>query len=330
MTDTWMQAYPQSYCVSEAGGCSDHLRCRIMIHSDQIKPKKPFKFTNALVDLPQFLPLMKTYWDSTILLFSSMTALFRFSKKLNELKPMLRSLRKEHIGDITRKTKDAWLKLCACQTATLANPCSELMVEEAAAFDCWSFLSQLEEKILIQKAKLHWLHIGDGNNKQFHQAAMIREVRNSIREIKRRDGTTASNQEEIKTETVNHFSNFMTHQPVDFTRIAEEEISSLLGFECEETDKQLLRHHISAGEIKNVLFGMANDKSSGLDGYTNEFYRASWPIIGMDFVVAVQSFFEKSFLPKGVNSTILALILKKEEATTMGRLQTHIMLQCHL
>mgnify|MGYP003362338084 CR=1 FL=1 len=40
-------------------------------------------------------------------------------------------------------------------------------------------------------------------------------------------------------------------------------------------------------------------------------------IIGADFVVDVKSFFTTGFLPKGVNSTILALIPKKEDSTTM-------------
>ncbi|XP_024014348.1 uncharacterized protein LOC112088307 [Eutrema salsugineum] len=43
----------------------------------------------------------------------------------------------------------------------------------------------------------------------------------------------------------------------------------------------------------------------------------TWPIVGKDLVVAVQSFFKLGFLPKGANSTILALIPKKKEAKTM-------------
>lgn len=39
-----------------------------------------------------------------------------------------------------------------------------------------------------------------GNNKQFYQAARLREVRNSIREIKRGDGSIVSTQDEIKRE----------------------------------------------------------------------------------------------------------------------------------
>lgn len=39
--------------------------------------------------------------------------------------------------------------------------------------------------------------------------------------------------------------------------------------------------------------------------------------MGRDFTIAIQSFFKKDFLPKGINSTILALIPKKEEAKEM-------------
>lgn len=62
---------------------------------------------------------------------------------------------------------------------------------------------------------------------------------------------------------------------------------------------------------------MPNDKSPGPDGYTVEFFKATWGILGKDFISAVMSFFAKGFLPKGLNSTILALILKKSEARVM-------------
>lgn len=40
-------------------------------------------------------------------------------------------------------------------------------------------------------------------------------------------------------------------------------------------------------------------------------------LVKKDFVVAVRSFFENGFLPKCINSTILALILKKTEVKEM-------------
>ena len=73
---------------------------------------------------------------------------------------------------------------------------------------------------------------------------------------------------------------------------------------------------------------MPNNKSPGPDGYTSEFFKASWSIVGKDFVAAIQSFFLKGFLPKGLNTTILALIPKKEVAAEMKRLSSHLVLQC--
>lgn len=74
---------------------------------------------------------------------------------------------------------------------------------------------------------------------------------------------------------------------------------------------------VSELEIKKVLFSMPKNKSPGPDGYTVEFFIKAWPVFGKDFAVAVQSFFLKEFLPKGVNTTILALIPKTKEVSGM-------------
>ncbi|KAG7587392.1 Reverse transcriptase domain [Arabidopsis thaliana x Arabidopsis arenosa] len=79
----------------------------------------------------------------------------------------------------------------------------------------------------------------------------------------------------------------------------------------------MLTNEVSEEEVRKVLFAMPVNKSPGPDGFTCEFFKESWSIVGKDFVVAIQSFFKKGFLPKGVNSTILALIPKKKEAKVM-------------
>jgi len=156
--------------------------------------------------------------------------------------------------------------------------------------------------------------VGDGNNKHFHNAAKTREVRNTIREIQREDGSTVTTQEDIKTEAVNYFNGFLAHQTLDYQGISVEALKEILNFECEELDLTMLAKEVTADEIKEVVFKMARNKSTGSDGYTCEFYKAAWPIVGTEVVIAVTSFFEFGFLPKGVNSTILALIPKKDEA----------------
>lgn len=171
VNDTWTATYQQSYSVFEAGGCSDHLRCRIRIQAEKIRTRKPFKFTNVLTSVNGFQPMIKEYWDSTETLYHSTSALYRFSKKLKNLKSRIKVLNKENLGDLTRKTKEAYAELCKCQLTTLTNPNSSAMESELVAYNRWLHVSELEEKYLKQKSKLHWLKVGDDNNKVFYKSA---------------------------------------------------------------------------------------------------------------------------------------------------------------
>ena len=56
-----------------------------MIQEGAAKVRKPFKFINVMVDFPDFLPLVKSFWETTEPIFSSTSALFRLSKKLKSL-----------------------------------------------------------------------------------------------------------------------------------------------------------------------------------------------------------------------------------------------------
>ena len=109
----------------------------------------------------------------------------------------------------------------------------------------------------------------------------------------------------------------MTAQPEDFEGVTVERLRELLAFQCNDMDCEKLVKEVSREEIREVLFKMLRNKSPGPDGYTVEFFIEAWQVIGNDVTVAVQSFFLKGFLPKGLNSTILALIPKKEEAKVM-------------
>lgn len=62
---------------------------------------------------------------------------------------------------------------------------------------------------------------------------------------------------------------------------------------------------------------MPSNKSPGPDGFPCEFFTTTWPFIAQDFTIAVQSVFKLGLLPKGINSTILALVSKNLVAKEM-------------
>ena len=320
VNDVWLQSYPQAYSVFEAGGCSDHLPCRIHLNVGVIgavKGRKPFKFVNVLTEMEQFKPLVESHWRETEPLFLSTSSLFRFSKKLKGIKPKLRTLAKERLGNLVKRTKEAFEILCQKQEMNLSNPSPSSMQEENEAYTKWDQLAALEEKYLKQKSKLHWLKIGDRNNKAYHRAVSTREAQNSIREIQRQDGSVTTQVEEIKVEAERFFREFLQLIPNDFEGCTVNVLQELLPYRCTEEDKVMLISQVSAEEIKKVLFSMPNDKSPGPDGFTSEFFKSAWDIIGDEFILVIQSFFVKGFLPKGINTTILALIPKRKEAREM-------------
>jgi hypothetical protein len=80
----------------------------------------------------------------------------------------------------------------------------------------------------------------------------------------------------------------------------------------------LLENSVSAEEIKSIFFSMKANKSPGPDGYTAEFFKSSWEVVGEDVVVAIQSFFDSGMLLKEVNATILSLVPKRPNVSVMG------------
>lgn len=116
---------------------------------------------------------------------------------------------------------------------------------------------------------------------------------------------------------VDYFQRFMQSQPDSIDSVDSGDLQDLLHYRCSATDATMLVAPFSAGDIFETLRSLPNGKVPGPYGFTKEFFVSTWSILGRDFVTAVQSFFHYGFLPRGVNSTILALIPKKTPAQTM-------------
>ena len=73
-------------------------------------------------------------------------------------------------------------------------------------------------------------------------------------------------------------------------------------------EQNLFSLSFSKDEIKKTLWSIPEDKALSIDGFNSGFYKASWPVVGMDIVRAIQDFFESRILPKAWNVTAITLI----------------------
>lgn len=211
----------------------------------------------------------------------------------------------------------AYDNLCELQQNTISNPTPKAVREESQAFERWEKVAGLEEQFLKQKSKLHWLHVGDRNNKFFHNSVKERQALNSIHEVISPAGFRFTSSEDIKAEAVRYFSELLSSEPPGFTGTTVATLSGLLAFRCSDQEQDLLVSEVSDAEVKKLIFSMPANKAPGPNGYTAEFFREAWDVVGKELTLAVQSFFKFGFLPKGLNATILALIPKKTDAREM-------------
>jgi hypothetical protein len=80
----------------------------------------------------------------------------------------------------------------------------------------------------------------------------------------------------------------------------------------------LLDKEVTEKEIRDTFFHMRANKAPGPDGFSAEFFKAAWPVVGKEVVKAIKNFFLSGMLLKEVNATIITLVPKKINPSSMG------------
>ncbi|GAA0162070.1 hypothetical protein LIER_18247 [Lithospermum erythrorhizon] len=74
----------------------------------------------------------------------------------------------------------------------------------------------------------------------------------------------------------------------------------------------MLSAPIKKEEVRSTMFSMDDHKAPGPNGFTVEFYKNGWSVVGVDFTYAMREFFATGYMPKAINATIISLIPKKQ------------------
>ena len=156
-----------------------------------------------------------------------------------------------------------------------------------------------------QKSRELWLIEGDRNTKFFHLSTIIRKRHNNIDAIKSSDGSWVTSSKDVRLLFFNSFKSMFT-EVVSFP----DNLENLILLYITEEENATLRGIPTPDEIKATLFQMQDLKAPGPDGFPVLFYKEYWHIVGESVTQAVTSFFEVGRLPKEVNSSLIVLIPK--------------------
>ncbi|GJS65356.1 hypothetical protein Tco_0679920 [Tanacetum coccineum] len=250
---------------------SDHSSAILRIPMSSNQKLRPFKFFNILVDNPKFKDVVANGWNVSMSGFW----MFRIVKRLKMLKKPLRKLLFDQGNDNMKQPQ------------------------------AFNEASLLEERFLIQKAKVEWLKLDDANTAYFHKVVKSQATRNRIDAVTDNNGVNVE-EEQVSMAFIDHYLGFLG-QKGNTSNFNSEDLF------CKQLTMDVTTHmvrDISNQEIHNAMFAMGDIKALGPDGYTAAFFKGAWDNIVVDVIKAIKEFFINGVLLKELNHITLALIPK--------------------
>ncbi|GJW27992.1 RNA-directed DNA polymerase, eukaryota [Tanacetum coccineum] len=169
-------------------------------------------------------------------------------------------------------------------------------------------LDSLESMERAQKVKIKWAVEGDENTGFFQGIINKRRNIQSIRGVMV-EGKWIDNPVNVKKEFFDHFAS-------RFCKPDKPTASVLLDFlnQISYEQRAYLESDVTNAEIKKAVWECGIDNAPGPNGFTFGFFRHFWYLVDIEVFEAVRYFFNFSDLPKGCNSSFIALIPKIPDA----------------
>ncbi|GKA64535.1 RNA-directed DNA polymerase, eukaryota [Tanacetum coccineum] len=267
----------------------------------------PFRFFHYWFEVDGFEKLVEEIWTETPVDVSN--AMLNLKKKLKYLKKKIRAWN----NDMRKSSKNSIL------TFKVELSKLDVVIDKGEGnvdvinkrMNVVKSIQELEKLKLMeaaQKAKIKWAIEGDENSKYYHGILNKKRNQLSIRGVLV-DGIWIDTPALVKNE-------FLSHSKNRFEKLQEARLNLNMDFPYNLTSIQQsdLETEVAKEEIKRAVWDCGVDKSSGPDGFTFDFYHHFWKLIENDVVDAVEYFFQHGSIPKGCNSSFIALIPKTRDA----------------
>ncbi|KAL0401736.1 UNVERIFIED_CONTAM: hypothetical protein Slati_4203500 [Sesamum latifolium] len=155
------------------------------------------------------------------------------------------------------------------------------------------FLAEAERHFYYQKAKIHFLKIGDRNTKFFHDMVKRNAAKSSILAITKSDGSTITSAADIRQEFVAYFTSLLGTEahtlPVD-NDVFEWGPKPLRSMH-QSFAKWSHRWRLSKPSFRFVIA-----RRPGQTVFQHAFFKKTWSVVGDEVCLAVTDFFRSGRL----------------------------------
>ncbi|XP_057811420.1 uncharacterized protein LOC131025639 [Salvia miltiorrhiza] len=139
-------------------------------------------------------------------------------------------------------------------------------------------ITEAEELHWKQRSRANWLGLGDRNSKYFHAFVSKRRQKNTIKCLRRSDGTEVRKEGEMADEIHAYFSTIFQSSLPELSCI--DEITNTCSTFLGDSAKAELAAPFSEEEVRKAIFQMHAHKAPGPDGYPPFFFQKFWGEIG--------------------------------------------------
>ncbi|CAH9096848.1 unnamed protein product [Cuscuta epithymum] len=283
---------------------SDHSPILLQMSNKGWNGPKPFKFLNMWTTHPSFISIVDKCWKA----HNFGRGMYGLVRKLKCLKHDLKKWNREVFGNIFEDIKTCEQEVLNAEIQFEEHPTESNRTDWSHKRALLMTKYRLERKFWKQKAHLSWLKEGDSNTHFFHSFVKVRNRKQQITSIKNDEGVSVNTLSEIGEAAVHFFSNLYSYEQEQNPEEILQYIPNLL----ERADNDALIALPGTDEIKEAVWGLNPNGAAGPDGYNGKFFKKCWHIVGDDVVSAVQEFFIGVPIPKGMSSSLIVLIPKKD------------------
>nr|GEV20666.1 putative RNA-directed DNA polymerase, eukaryota, reverse transcriptase zinc-binding domain protein [Tanacetum cinerariifolium] len=267
----------------------------------------PFRFFHHWTELEGFNKFVIDTWSEAH--GDDSNAMRIMMRKLKYLKLKIREWNNGNRNNTKRAIKKYKEELEALDAAIdKGNGFDEIVNKRMEVINLMHHINKIQVMDMAQKAKIKWSIEGDENSRFFHGVLNKKRSQLNIRGIMV-DGVWTEKPNTVKHEVLQHFRRRFDKPTVSRAYVNMSYPESIT------IDQQIdLERDASKEELKRAVWDCGTEKSPGPDGFTFGFYRHFWSTIENDVFEAVKHFFTYSDIPKGCNSSFIALILKIPDA----------------
>ena len=156
------------------------------------------------------------------------------------------------------------------------------------------------------------MELGEKPNKYFFNMEKKNYNKKVIKELKRPDGKITVNDHEIMSDIETFYKNLYTSNVETNSDAFNGFIDNLSFAKLSNEDKMSLEGEITREECKNILKTFQNGKSPGEDGYTAEFYKQFFSLLGQDLTDSLNAAFESGEMSVSQRRGVITLIPKED------------------